>query len=152
LREWQNPNSTVPAINLLRRFVAADLDDDKMHERFKAITRIQNIPDCEFGSATAKLATTYNGTPFLTRPQHKFYRGQHYFEIDVDVHVFSYMARTGMAGVQQKMVNVIFDFAFVVEAYSDDEQPENILGCARVMRLDLSKATEFPQHLLGDDE
>jgi hypothetical protein len=49
----------VAAINLLRRFVAADLDDDKMHERFKAITRIQNISECGFGGATAKLATTY---------------------------------------------------------------------------------------------
>ena len=98
------------------------------------------------------LFASYNGTPFLTRPQHKYYRGANYFEIDVDVHVFSYMARTGMAGVQQKISSVIFDFAFVVEAYSDDEQPENILGCARVLRLDLERAKEFPQHLLADAE
>ena len=98
----------------------------QMHERFKAITRIQNIPECQFGSATAKLATTYNGTPFLTRPQHKYYRGDNYFEIDVDVHVFSYMARTGMAGVQQKISSVIFDFSFVVEGYGDDELPEQV--------------------------
>lgn len=60
--------------------ISADLDDDKMHERMKAITRIQNIPQANIGGAAKKLVTTYNGTPFLTRPQHKFYRGHNYFE------------------------------------------------------------------------
>lgn len=73
-------------------------------------------------------------------------------QIDIDVHVFSYLARTGMAGVQERLSSVIFDFSFVIEAYSDDEQPENILGGVRVVKLDLQRAPEFPTELLDPSE
>eukprot|EP00455_Lapot_gusevi_P046658 TRINITY_DN6178_c0_g3_i2.p1 TRINITY_DN6178_c0_g3~~TRINITY_DN6178_c0_g3_i2.p1 ORF type:complete len:345 (-),score=141.39 TRINITY_DN6178_c0_g3_i2:49-1047(-) len=151
LREWRDVNTAVPAIQLLRRFVSAELDDEKMHERFKAITRIQNIPEINVAGVAKKLVNTYNGTPFLTRPQHRYYRGPNYFEIDVDVHRFSYMAKLGLAGVRQALQTVIFDFAFVVEGYTNDELPEQILGAARLVKLDLSNVQHFPTELLQQD-
>ena len=52
-----------------------------MHDRFKAITRIVNIDQSGIPNAAKKLTTKYNSTPFLTRPQHKFYRGVRHFEV-----------------------------------------------------------------------
>ena len=40
-----------------------------------------------------RLINNYNDKPILTRPQHRFYRGEHYCEIDVDVHNYAYLAR-----------------------------------------------------------
>lgn len=52
-----------------------------MHLRFKAITRVQNIPETEVSSATRMMLNSYNSTPFLTRPQHQFFRTPAYFEV-----------------------------------------------------------------------
>jgi hypothetical protein len=124
--EWANPASTHPAIQLLRRFVAADLDDDHMHLRMKAITRVINIPQCNVSFVTRGLLNTYNSTPFLTRPQHQFYRGPGYFEISLDVHQFQYLALQGLSGVQSAINSVVFDFSFVVEGALVDVHS---LGC-----------------------
>jgi hypothetical protein len=37
----------------------------------------------------------YNAKPCLTRPQHRFFKGKRYFEADVDVHLFNYLALRG---------------------------------------------------------
>jgi hypothetical protein len=60
------------------------------------------------------------------------------------------MARLGLSGVQEAIDSVVFDFSFVVEGYSNDELPENILGCARLNRLNLPAAQEFPADLRVD--
>ena len=131
------------AVRLLHNFVRAD-EGTELRQRFKAITRMMNVDEVGLGTATKKLIQTYNSTPFLIRTCSVFWRGDKYFEVDVDVHRFSYTARLGLSGVRERIKDVVFDFGFVIEGHSDFELPENMLGAVRLSKLDLSLAKTFP--------
>ncbi|ETV74266.1 hypothetical protein, variant 1 [Aphanomyces astaci] len=83
-----------PATHLLARFLNAS--DPSILDRFKVIAQVVNEADCGVTGYTKKLLTKNNGTPVLTRPQHRMYHTPAYTEVDVDVHVFSLVARTGI--------------------------------------------------------
>ena len=89
------------------------------------------------------LLETYNGQPILTRPQHRFYRGPHYFEIDVDAHEFNFVARKGLTGVSQHFKHMVVDFGFVLEGQDDDELPEQMIGAVRLCKIDVNQAPEL---------
>jgi hypothetical protein len=89
------------------------------------------------------LTESYNGQPILTRPQHRFYEGVGYFEVDVDAHLFNYVARKGLSGLPLLSGDLIIDFGFVLEGHRDEELPEQILGCVRLGQVDLQAAPRF---------
>ena len=73
--------------------------------------------------------------PFLSRPQHTFYRRKDYFEVDIDCHRFSYIARNlGNMILECGVERVVWDLAWVIQAETDDEMPERILGARVVSR------------------
>ena len=60
-----------------------------------------NKDECNLGFALSKLLTEYNMKPILTRPQHRFYTdNQSYFEVDLDIHQFSYICRRGFTSLK----------------------------------------------------
>lgn len=150
---WLNDDDAdVPnSIRLLHRFTARETDPD-LRLRFKCISRIVNLESAGIGNPAKKLIQTYNGTPFLIRTTSTFHYGQSYFEVDVDVHRFSYLARLGLSGVRERIKDVIFDLAFVVEGHTDDELPEQILSSQRLSKLDLSTAKTFPEKYLQEEK
>lgn len=63
----------------------------------KLIARVVNVEQwAKEGPLTSyehSLLRNYNDKPILTRPQHAFFRGPHYLEIDLDIHSYAWMAR-----------------------------------------------------------
>jgi hypothetical protein len=60
-----------------------------------------NPEQVNMGFALRRLLTEYNAKPVLSRPQHTFHTdNESYFEVDIDVHQFNYVARKGMGMIR----------------------------------------------------
>lgn len=86
-----------------------------------------------------KLISAYNEKPFLTRPQHTFFSGPNYFEIDFDIHSYAFIARKGFDSMFSRLRNVVFDAAFLLQGNRPEELPEFLLSCVRVHRIDFTQ-------------
>lgn len=129
-----------PALDLLKRFV--ENPDERV--RFKAMVNVLNTPELDLGFALRKLMTEYNMKPILTRPQHQFFTDNRtYFEIDLDVHLFGYLARKGFSMLKPLLPTVIFDVGCTIEGWTDEELPETILSCIHLHHLSLDDAPEL---------
>ncbi|RHZ06187.1 hypothetical protein DYB37_000367 [Aphanomyces astaci] len=115
-------------------------EDSAVRDRLKAIVRVANPADQKLGRMERTLLDTYNGQPLMTRPEHRFYRGDGYFEVDIDAHLFNFLARKGLTGITQHFGNMVVDFGFVMEGQDDDELPENVFGSGRMCRVDVNAA------------
>ena len=161
MAQWADDDDSdlPPAIRLLHRFVTADSDVETgerhfLRDRFKGIARIANLEAANIATAPRKLIATYNSTPFLIRTTSTFFndaaRLNRYFEVDVDVHRFGYLARLGLSGVRERVKDVVFDWAFVIEGHTDDELPENILSAARLSKLEMTAALQLPEQFYSN--
>jgi hypothetical protein len=138
------------AAGLLERFFrnGTEPSGEQTRERLKYIPRITNLDSValEAGMSRAEkgFMQTYDGKPVMTRPQHRFYRGPGYLEVDIDAHVYAYIARKGMHTYRQHLDKMVFDSGFVLQGNGEAELPEQILAATRIHKLDFSKARPVP--------
>mmetsp|Transcript_36188 Transcript_36188/g.71156 ORF Transcript_36188/g.71156 Transcript_36188/m.71156 type:complete len:235 (+) Transcript_36188:317-1021(+) len=130
-------NGTTPAAKLLCRFADHANPKYPLHNRLKCIGVCRNLQDLKFGMGLSGTVKQFNGKPFFTGPKcHTFFQGDGYLEIDVDFHRYCWAFKKAAHKVLDYTKSMVIDLAFVVEGQTDDELPEQILGCARLNLLD----------------
>ncbi|CAA0404691.1 unnamed protein product [Arabidopsis thaliana] len=123
----------IPSDSLLHKFINTD-EDSFRNERFKIVSNVVKGP-WVVKAAAGKFGAFVAGKAMKCT----YYRGDNYFEVDVDISssaIMTALIRFMLGYVTYLMV----DIGFVVEAQTEEELPERLIGGARICHMELSSA------------
>ncbi|CAH8337549.1 unnamed protein product [Eruca vesicaria subsp. sativa] len=131
----------IPSDSPLKRFI--DGDDSYRNQRLKIVSQVVK------GPWVVKAAAGQFGA-FLVGKTVKcnYHKGSNYFEVDVDTSsspIMSAVIRFLLGYTKSFAV----DIGLVIEAQTEDELPERLIGGVRVCHMDLSSAFVVGEKALG---
>ncbi|KAH7574015.1 hypothetical protein JRO89_XS03G0240200 [Xanthoceras sorbifolium] len=122
----------IPSGSLLYRFVNGD--DAFRNQRFKIVNRIVKGP-----WIVKKAVGNYSACILGKALTCNYHRGHNYLEIDVDI-ASSTIATAVLHLALGYVTSVTIDMGFLVEAQTEDELPERLIGAVRVCQMEMSSA------------
>jgi hypothetical protein len=151
-KECIKNDKITPGMKLLKRFMQEASQSAEMRGRFKGIVRASNLDEIAFNPILTGFAHRYNSTPFLIHHNEaRYFTGANYFEIDVDMHSWSLFSRNAFYQLNHMLKEIRAHFAFVVEARSNEELPEQILSVTELSGIRNMECNPFPLHELDDE-
>ena len=127
---------TCPAIKLLKRLIA---EGKSMKETtaLKAIGLVENLDEI----GVPEIVSGYNGKPVLVTKSAKMHAfSPEVFEIEFDVRQWSILARKSLHSLHDKLKEAKCQFGMLIEGKTDEELPEQLLGCYRIHFIDIHEA------------
>ena len=90
---------------------------------------------------------SYNGKPALIKKTGTLFvdKGQHYFEMQINVHNFGAMTRLALGSLKGRFKEMAARVAFTIEGRSEDQLPELVLGCADLHNLDIVECSRWAE-------
>ena len=145
IKQFEKDHGPIPEnieafVKVFTDFLAGDGPeaDAKRNERFKL------IPNIARGSWIIKQSVGTTPVILGKKLATKYYRGNNYFEVDVDIGANSVAASiTNLVCGATKSLAV--DMGVLIEGQSDETLPEQLIGTVRLDALDLKSAAYFDE-------
>ncbi len=115
--------------------------------KLRITTRICNVQECPFNAVIKPLAEKYSGLPYFVSECTSFTRHGGALEMGIDVFLFSYLSKLGLAASRDILDIMVFDVVLSVAGERPAELPESMLLGVRLHRLSLANSPNITTDL-----